>query len=159
MSPVKANAEELKLENEKASQINKERGKAKGTRVKVGQTRGKNPNVISWEFFDRLIPESLPTSYAEFCELTKTTEEKDIVNLLIEGHNSFQYAEASDEIGEFVEDYWDKDTATQFRTTIRQFSKAANMEIEDAVKLLKPAVEAGYQARKQAAEAASQPVA
>ncbi len=157
MSPVKANAEELKLENAKADQINKERGKAKGTRVKVGQTRGKNPNVITWEYFNREIPESLPTSYQEFCELTKTTEEKDIVNLLIEGHNSFQYAEASDEIGEFVEDYWDKDTATQFRTTIRQFSKAANMPIEKAVEMLKPAVEEGYQARKKAAEEVPQP--
>jgi len=33
-----------------------------GTRVRIGQTRGKNPLVISWEAFDESKPDTLPTT-------------------------------------------------------------------------------------------------
>lgn len=153
MSPVSANAEALKVEGEKATKVNTERGRAKGTRVKVGQTRGKSPSVITWEAFDLEIPESLPTTPKEFMDMTGTKDEKELTALLIDGFNSAAYSQASDEIGEFVEDYWDKDTVAQFRVVVRTYAKGAGMSIEDSVGLIKPGFEKAFQTRKSATTA------
>jgi hypothetical protein len=156
MSPVKANAEVLAEEAAKAKKINDERGSAKGTRIRVGQTRGKSPSVITWEAFDLEKPETLPADFPEFADLSglsamaETERDKTHLSYCIDGYNDAQYSQASDEIGEYVEDYWDKDTQGQFRVVIRNYAKVTGMSIEDAVVNLKPSIDAAFKARKAA---------
>lgn len=118
---------------------------------KNGKTRGKNPREITYEAFDLEKPETLPKTLKEFMETTKTTEESAMVGYVVDGFNLAQYSAASDEIGEFINDYWDDDTQGQFRLIVRNYAKAANKSIEEAANLMKPAIEAGFQARKTAA--------
>lgn len=132
--------------------------------TKKGRTRGKNPRDIEYQAFDLEQPDSLPKSMAEFSEVTKVTEEKDFLELLIAGFNDSQYSAASDEIGEYVQDYWDKDYQNQFRLTVRNFSKISGKTIEETVDMLKMAIDAGWDKRvaekKAAADLlASQPAA
>lgn len=156
MSPVSAREETLKQEQAKADATNKERGEAVGLRVRVGQTRGKNPSVITWEAFDTANPKTLPKDLKEFMSVAGMTKQEDLLTLCIDGFNAQAYAEASDEIGEFINDAWDKATQTQFRLAVRNYSKLASCSIEDAVNLIKPGLEAAFQ--KKQAEAAAQEV-
>lgn len=153
MSPVKANAEALKVEETKAEATNKTRTGV-GTRVNVGQTRGKNPSVVTWEAFNQDEPATLPTTQAQFMEVTKTQTEVEILRYLIEGFNKVSYSQASDEIGEYINDAWDTDTQAQFRLTVRNYAKSADMTIEEAANLLKPSVEKAFLKRQAALEAA-----
>lgn len=147
MSPVKANDAALAKENEAATIENAKRTGV-GVRVRVGQTRGKNPSVITWDAFDRELVETLPKTIQEFMATTNVKDEPTLVDYLIDGFNDAAYSQASDEIGEFIEDYWDKDTKTGFRTTVRGFARSANMSIEQAVALLKPAIDAAFKAKQ-----------
>ena len=114
----------------------------KGTRVRVGQTRGKNPQVITWEAFDDSKPDTLPATLAEFMEISKTQDEKTIVSYLVDGFNSAQYTAASDPIAEFVNPAWSEDVQRQFRLVVRNYANATGVSIEDAVALIKPGIEA-----------------
>lgn len=116
--------------------------------TKKGSTRGKNPRAIEYEAFDREKVETLPKDIATFMAVTKVTEESDLVNLLIDGYNDSQYSAASDEIGEFINDEWNKEYQAQFRLTIRNFSKMSGKSIEDTVSMLKTAIDAGWEAKK-----------
>jgi len=125
----------------KAEETNKART-GKGTRVRVGQTRGKNPKVISWEAFDDSKPETLPSSLSDFMDITKTSDEKVIVQFLIDGYNDAQYTAASDPIAEYVNPTWTDEVQRQFRLVVRNYSNATGVTIEDAVALIKPGIEA-----------------
>lgn len=131
----------VKEMEKKADETNKTRS-GKGTRVRVGQTRGKNPQVITWEAFDESQPDTLPKTFAEFTSLTKIEDEATIVNLLIDGYNSSQYTAASDPIAEFVNPTWPDEVQKQFRLVVRNYSNAAKVSIEDAVSIIKPGIEA-----------------
>ena len=132
---------ELVAARSKAEETNKTRT-GKGTRVRVGQTRGKNPQVITWEAFDDSQPETLPATLSEFMEISKTQDEKVIVSMLIDGFNAQQYTAASDPIAEFVNPAWNEDVQRQFRLVVRNYSNATGVSIEDAVALIKPGIEA-----------------
>lgn len=145
-----------KVENDKRKT---EDGKEKkGTRIRVGQTRGKNPKVISWEAFDTDKPETLPVKVSEFMELTQTKDEPILVNYLIDGFNASQYAAASDVLAEFVEPNWPDMLVRQFKLSVTNYIGATNASIEDAVNLLKPGIVKAFNARLAAASAA-QPAA
>lgn len=132
---------ELVAARNKADEQNKTRT-GKGTRVRVGQTRGKNPQVISWEAFDDSQPETLPASLSEFMEISKVSDEKEIVSMLIDGFNAQAYTAASDPIAEYVNAAWPDDVQKQFRLVVRNYSNATGASIEDAVALIKPGIEA-----------------
>ncbi len=121
---------EAKVENEKRSGV--------GVRVRVGQTRGKNPLVITWEAFDESKPETLPTSIQSFMDTTFVKEEPSLVSYLIGGFNDAAYTAASDPLAEFVDSAWPPDAQTQFRLVVRNYSRGANVSLEDAVALIKP---------------------
>ena len=121
----------------KVDEQNKARS-GKGTRLRVAQTRGKNPQVITFEQFDTEQKDTLPSSLQEFAELTKVTEEKEILEYAIDGWNQAQYSAASDPIAEYVESGWDKDTILRFRTVVRNYASGAEVPLEDAVALIKP---------------------
>lgn len=109
-----------------------------GTRVQVGKTRGKNPVVISYEQFDDSVAGSLPTSIENFMEVTSDKDEPTLVNFLIRGKNAALYEAASDPLAEFVEACWPDDAKLQFRLVTRNYSRGANVSLEDAVALVKP---------------------
>lgn len=141
MTDVAKTEQEKNLEaaETKATEMNAART-GKGTRVKVGQTRGRNPQVISYEAFDESKQDTLPTSLAEFMDLSKTQDEKVIVSLLIDGFNSLSYTTASDPVAEFVESSWPEDVQKQFRLAVRNYANATQVSIEDAVALIKPGI-------------------
>ena len=128
------------VEQVSADEANKGRT-GKGTRVRVGQTRGKNPQVINWEAFDDSLPDTLPATLSEFMEITKTQDEKLIVQYLVDGYNDAQYTAASDPIAEFVNPVWPDDVQKQFRLVVRNYSNATGVSLEDAVALIKPGIE------------------
>jgi len=109
-----------------------------GTRVRVGQTRGKNPMVITWEAFDDSQPATLPTSIQQFMEVTKVEKEAELVGFLIVGYNDSLYTAASDPLAEYVDATWPADAQTQFRLVVRNYSRGASVSLEDAVMLIKP---------------------
>ncbi len=123
----------------KANETNATRT-GKGTRVKVGMTRGRNPQVISFEAFVESLKETLPTTISEFMDLTKVQDEPTIMEYLIDGYNSNAYTQASDPIAEFVDASWDDDVKKQFRLVVRNYSNATGVSIEDAVALIKPGI-------------------
>lgn len=130
----------------KEAEVNAENAKRSGvgTRLKVGRTRGKSSMVITFEQFDESIPESLPTTITQFLETTKldpTKDEKTIVEYLIGGYNDASYTAASDPLAEFVDPTWPADAQTQFRLVVRNYSRGANVPLEDAVALIKPGFE------------------
>lgn len=127
----------LNAAQSKADEQNKTRS-GKGTRLRVGQTRGRNPQVITFEAFDESQPETLPTSIAEFATLTNTTDEKTLMEYLIDGYNSASYGNASDPISEFMESHWSDDARKQFRLVVRNYATATGGTIEQAVELIKP---------------------
>jgi hypothetical protein len=109
-----------------------------GVRVRVGQTRGKNPMVISWEAFDESKPETLPSTISQFMELTKVKDEPSLVSFLIGGFNDSAYTAASDPLAEYVDASWPPEAQTQFRLVVRNYSRGAGVSLEDAVGLIKP---------------------
>lgn len=127
--------------------VTRENGTMANLVTKKGKTRGKNPRDIEYEAFDLEKQESLPKDMKEFMEVTKVTTEPELVELLINGFNDAQYSAASDEIGEFINDAWDKEYQAQFRLTIRNFSKISGKTIEETVVMLKPAIDAGWEVR------------
>lgn len=134
-------AKEVETKQKEVDSANGSRS-GKGTRLRVGQTRGKNPQVITWEAFDESLPDTLPKSIQEFMELTKTADEKPMVDFLIAGYNDAQYTAASDPIAEFVNATWTDEVQKQFRLVVRNYSNATGVSIEDAVALIKPGIEA-----------------
>lgn len=112
-----------------------------GTRLKVGRTRGKSSMVITWEAFDDAKPETLPTAIAQFMEITGVKDEPSLVNFLIAGYNDESYTAASDPLAEYVEATWPADAQTQFRLVVRNYSRGAQVSLEDAVALIKPGFE------------------
>lgn len=142
MSEVEKTALEIARENleTKATAVNTERGTAKGTRIKVGSTRGKNPQAISFENFDESLPDTLPTTLDEFMGLSNVKDEPKLVALLIAGFNSDQYTQASDPIAEYVEASWSDEVQTRFRAAVRNYANLTGVSIEDAVTLIKPGV-------------------
>jgi len=129
----------------------------KGTRLKYGNTRGKGSIPIKWEAFDESLPDTLPVSIAEFMELTKVKEEKELLNYLIVGFNDDMYTQASDPIAEYVNDAWDKDTKAQFRLVVRNMAKALQgmKSLEEVVAMIKPSVELAFVAKQEKAKAAA----
>jgi hypothetical protein len=137
-----------KLEAEATAENAKRSGK--GTRVKVGSTRGKNPQPISFENFDEEQPDTLPKTLSEFMEITKVSDENVIVSYLVDGFNAQMYTAASDPIAEFVNPAWDEDTRKGFRIVVRNYAQNAKVSIEDAVALIKPGIEAAMAAKANA---------
>lgn len=109
-----------------------------GTRMKVGRTRGKGSIVIKYEQFDESKPDTLPTSIPQFMEVTKENNESVLLGYLIAGYNEALYTAASDPLAEFVEPTWPAEVQTQFRLVVRNYSRGANVPLEDAVALIKP---------------------
>jgi len=125
----------------KANEANKTR-EGKGTRIKVGSTRGKNPQAVSFEQFDLSLPDTLPKTLSEFMELAKTQDEPTILSYLLDGYNDAMYSQASDPVAEFINPEWPDDVQKQFRLVVRNYSNATGVSIEDAVALIKPGIEA-----------------
>jgi len=138
----------------RAAELNAEK-KGKGTRVRVGQTRGRNPKVITWEAFDTDAPETLPTTLDEFMSLAGLDKmakpEPQLVSYLIDGFNSNQYAVASDVLAEFVEPNWPDALVRQFKQTVSNYAAATQMSLEDTVALIKPGIVKAFDARMKAA--------
>jgi len=141
-----ANVEETEVENpaldaaKESARVTNAARTGKGTRVKAGQTRGRNPLVISYEFFDEKLPETLPTTLSEFMEVAKVNDENRIVAFLIDGFNLESYSVASDPIFAFVESSWPDDVQKQFRLVVRNYANATGVSIDDAVTLIKPGI-------------------
>ncbi len=123
----------------KIDETNKTRD-GKGTRLFVGQTRGKNPQIVTWEAFDEGDSASLPATIAEFVELTKAPDEKALVSYLVEGFNAAQYTAASDPVAEFVEASWPEEVQKGFRATVRMYAANTGVSIEDSASLIKPGI-------------------
>lgn len=133
----------------------------KGTRTFFGMTRGQNPLVISFENWDIekevSTEDSLPTTFAEVLEIHKARNqegdaaEKEIVRRWILGDNEILYTEASDPIAEFVDAAWPDDVQKAFRLNVRAYSNNADVSIEDAVAIIKPAFDKAHLKRTAAA--------
>lgn len=130
-------AKEVETRQAEADKVNESRSGV-GLRVRVGQTRGKNPMVITWEAFDESKPETNPKTVQEFMEITQVKDEPTLVSFLISGYNDSQYTAASDPLAEYVEASWPADAQTQFRLVVRNYSRGAGVSLEDAVALIKP---------------------
>ena len=115
-----------------------------GTRIMLALTRGKNPQEVQYEGFDEDQPKTLPTKLTEFMEIAakaigSEVTEPVLLPWVIDGFNSWSYTQASDPIAEYVESSWDKDLQSRFRLAVRNYATGANVSIEDAVSLMKPA--------------------
>lgn len=115
----------------------------KGTRVTIGLTRGRNPQMVQYESFWESLPDTLPKTLSEFMELSKVSDETVIVGYLIDGYNSSSYTAASDPVAEFVDASWPEDLQKQFRFVVRNYASGTGVTIEDAVALIKPGFAAG----------------
>lgn len=161
MAQEAANAKELQKQFQqeltaKETAANKDRT-GKGLRVRFGQTRGRNPKVVDWEAFDTDQPETLPVSIQEFMSLTKTPETQQgqslLVSYLVDGFNSSQYAAASDVLSEYTEPNWPDSLVKSFKQAVNGYIAASGVSVEDAVSLMKPAIQKGFDARMAAASA------
>lgn len=133
-------AKQLEAAQSAADATNKTRS-GKGTRVRVGQTRGKASQVISWEAFDESLPDTLPGTLTEFMDVTNVKDEKEIVSFLISGYNDAQYTAASDPIAEFVDPAWPDEITAAFRLVVRNMYKTLSVlgnSLEDVVNQVKP---------------------
>ena len=139
MSEEQKTAKEIELEaaQKAADTVNTSRTGV-GTRQRVGQTRGKNPMVITWDAFDESKPDTLPTSIQQFMDVTNVKDEPSLVSFLIGGLNDANYTAASDPLAEYVDLTWPQDAQTQFRLVVRNYSRGAGCSLEDAVTLIKP---------------------
>ena len=120
----------------------------KGTLLRMGQTRGKNPQIVTWEAFDESLPETLPKSLTEFMDISKVQDESLIVSYLIDGYNAAQYTAASDPVAEFVDASWPDDIQKNFRMAVRNYATATGASIEDASNLIKPGIVKALEAKK-----------
>ncbi len=152
---------ELELKKqEEAARVANEKRTGKGTRIRVGQTRGRNPKVITWEAFDTDKADTLPETAKEFAEIVKTLNNgKELDNLtfvsyLVDGFNAAQYAAASDILSEYVEANWPADLVKSFKQAINGFVASAGISVEDAVSLMKPKIQAAFEAKLKAAQEA-----
>lgn len=118
-----------------------------GVRRRIGQTRGKNPMVISWDAFDESKPDTLPTSIQQFMDVTNVKDEPSLVSFLIGGFNDAAYTSASDPLAEYVDLSWPQDAQTQFRLVVRNYARGANVSLEEAVGLIKPGFEKQFAAK------------
>ena len=130
----------VEAEEAKAKIVNDARGSEKGTRIRVGQTRGRNPQVVKWEAFDESKPETLPATLKEFMDLIGKEDEPTILAYVIDGFNSANYTQASDPVAEYVDATWPEDVQKAFRLVVRQYAANANVTIEDASALIKPGI-------------------
>jgi hypothetical protein len=126
----------------KEKELNAERT-GKGTRVTIGLTRGRNPQMVQYESFWESLPDTLPKTLSEFMELSKVSDEAVIVGYLVDGFNSASYTAASDPVAEYVDASWPDDLQKQFRIVVRQYAAGTGVSIEDAVALIKPGFAAG----------------
>ena len=116
-----------------------------GTRIRVGLTRGKSSQVISWEEFDDSQPDTMPKSVKEFMDVTGAKSNDALLQYLIPGYNVLQYTAASDPIAEHVNSAWPEELQLTFRTAVRNYSRGVEGTIEEAVELIKPGFEKKYQ--------------
>ena len=160
MTDEAKSAQELKLEAaQKDADAKNAAMSGLGTRVRVGQTRGKNPQVITWMAFDESKPDTLPKSVQEFVDYTKSKEE-DLVGYLIGGYNDANYTAASDPLAELVNYSWPQEAQTQFRLVVRNYSKGTGVTFEEAAMLIKPGFDKQFGTSEPAAapaETVSQP--
>lgn len=141
-SAAEKTVKELELEaKEKAADEYNKTLSGVGLRKRVGQTRGKNPQIIEWEAFDEAQPETLPKELKQFQEVTDVVDEPALVRLLVLGFNVDAYTNASDPLKEHVNLAWPADAQTQFRIVVRNYSKGANVSLDEAVELIKPGFE------------------
>jgi hypothetical protein len=139
MSEDQRSAKEIELEAAQKSADEKNKATTGvGTRLRVGQTRGKNPMVITWPAFDESKPDTLPTSIQQFMDVTGVKDEPSLVSFLIGGLNDANYTAASDPLAEYVDLTWPQEAQTQFRLVVRNYSRGASVSLEDAVNLIKP---------------------
>lgn len=129
---------------EKEAEVENAKRTGVGVRVRVGQTRGKNPMVITWDAFDESKPDTLPTSIQQFMDVTNVKDEPSLVSFLIAGFNDSAYTAASDPLAEFVDLAWPPEAQTQFRLVVRNYSRGASVSLEDAVALIKPGFAAQF---------------
>jgi hypothetical protein len=133
-----ARAEEIE---KKETELNKGRS-GKGTRIAIGLTRGRNPQMVQYEAFDESQPDTVPSTISEFMDIAKVTDEKTIMGYLIDGYNSAMQSAASDPTSEFVEASWPLPVQTQFKLVVKNYAAATKMSIEDVVAMIKPGFEA-----------------
>lgn len=157
MSETEVAAKDAKLEAKQkevdaTNETRKVEGKfPKGTLLRMGQTRGKNPQIVTWEAFDESHTETLPKDLSEFMDLTDKfggKTESNILAWVIDGFNSAQYTAASDPIAEYVEASWPEEIQKGFRLAVRNYSVNAMVSIEDAVALIKPGIQKAVDAKK-----------
>lgn len=130
----------LEVAREAAEKAAEETNKARtgvGTRLRVGATRGKNPQVITFEAFDDSLPETLPKSVGQFMEIV-TSDEPTLVDYLIRGANAANYEAASDPLKEYVVPSWAPEVQSTFRQAVRNYAKGLNLQLEDAVNIIRP---------------------
>jgi hypothetical protein len=109
-----------------------------GLRSFIAMTRGKGPVEIQYDAFDESQPATLPTTIQQFMDVTEVKDEPSLVGFLIGGFNDAAYTAASDPLREYVDLSWPADAQTQFRLVVRNYSRGANVSLEDAVALIKP---------------------
>ena len=143
-----AKAAALKMAKATAAATNATRT-GKGTRVQVGQTRGRSTQIITWEAFDKSFADSVPANTSEFMDSTNATDEQ-LVAYLVEGYNALSYEKASDPVAEFVDLTWPEDIQARFRLVVRNYAAGANVTIEDAVSIIKPGIDNAAKAIKAA---------
>lgn len=158
---IAAKEETLKAKQAEVDKVNEGRkveGKfPKGTLLRMGQTRGKNPQIVTWEAFDESLPETLPKDLSEFMDLAEkygSKKEENILAWVLDGFNSAQYTAASDPIAEYVDASWPEDIQKNFRLAVRNYSNATGSSIEDSVTLIKPGIQKAVDAKKAATPAA-----
>lgn len=145
---------ELELERkQKEADVENAKREGVGVRVRVGQTRGKNPQVITWEAFDESKVDTLPKAIQQFMDVTKVSDEPSLVGYLIAGFNENAYTAASDPLAEYVDLSWKDEVQTQFRLVVRNYSRGANVSLEDAVALIKPGFVKQFSATAEVASA------
>lgn len=108
-----------------------------GPRWKVGATRGKNPQIITFEFLDQSQPDTLPKSVPDFmAQITDNTDT--LLDYLIRGYNDAKQEAASDPLAEHVSDVWSPEVQLTFRTAVRNYAKGLQMELDEAVAIIRP---------------------
>lgn len=121
----------------------------KGLRLKVGATRGKGSQVISYEVFDESKPDTMPSSVQEFLDILskanegKSVSETEMLSYLVDGFNAQSYTNASDPIAEHIDASWEPKVQTAFRSAVRGYVTATGVSVDDAVALIKPGIVKG----------------
>ena len=166
MSDEKPTAEELAAKAKREAQTAEINLKAKtendkrsgqGTRLLVGSTRGRSTFSFTYEAFDESLPDTLPKTTAESMVLMDIDDsdagEAKMVNYLIKGFNLVNETAGADPVSEYVDLTWPEDFQKRFKLVIKNYAENGNVSIEDAVSLLKPGMQMGYEAQKAAAKA------